>query len=154
MKTLKTIAFITLTVILFSACNKTKQYSKRLSGEKWKVTELSVDGVNEAELPTFSFNECDIYSESSCKAEWTNEEGGHSEFIWQFREKGKKFEISNQGSLEDSHGDHAAEEAILQCQNFSGVYDVKEHKKSTMEFETTSALGFSGKTVKLKMKKQ
>ncbi|MGL4598193.1 MAG: hypothetical protein ACRCYO_11710, partial [Bacteroidia bacterium] len=59
---------------LIAGCNKTKQASKRLSGETWKVVELTVDGVAPAELPTtLVFSDCDIYAES-CKGEWKREE--------------------------------------------------------------------------------
>ena len=151
MKTLFTSITIAA-VITFTACNKNKQYSKRLSGETWHVTELTVDGTAQSELPELHFEDCDIYKES-CKGSWENHEGGHSHFIWQFREKGEKLEISNQSTLADSHGSHADEEAILQCSAFSGVYDVTVHKKDRMEFETTSAIGFSGNKVVLKMEK-
>lgn len=138
--------------IIGTSCNKTKKYSNRLDGEIWTVTALAIDGKSVEELPTFEFDECDIYEEL-CKAKWGNEEGGHSHFIWQFREKGKKFEISNQSSLADSHGSHADEEAILQCANFSGVYDVTKHTRKEMELKSTSTIGFKGNEVVLKMKK-
>lgn len=52
MKKIILLASVTLIVALvFTACNKTKMYANRLDGGEWKVTELSVDGVNEAELP-------------------------------------------------------------------------------------------------------
>ena len=89
------VATLVLSVALLAAgCNKSKTYSKRLikAGE-WTVTELSVDGTNEAELPSWHIQLCDIYAQS-CYADWENEEGGHAEFIWQFRDKGKTFEIS------------------------------------------------------------
>lgn len=152
----KSLIFISVTTILLlttAACNKTKQVSKRLSGETWRVTELTVDGVSEDHLPSLRFEDCDIYDES-CKGEWEHDDA-HAHFIWQVREKAKKFELSNQSSLEDAHdGGHEAEENILQCQNFSGVYDIKERSRSKMELTTTTALGFSGKTVVLKMEKQ
>lgn len=150
MKNIFACIFIIALAAGFAACNKTKKYSKRLSGETWKVTELSVDGTPEAELPTLVFEECDIYEES-CMAEWKNEEGGHGEFVWQFREKGKVFEISNQSDHTHSHAD---EEAQAQLSSFSGVYDVIEHKKKVMLFESTATIGYPGKRVVLKMEKQ
>lgn len=137
----------------FFACNKSKKYSNRLmKAGDWHVTELSVDGVNEAELPEWHIEDCDIYEES-CYGEWENAEGGHAEFIWQFRDKGETFEISRQ-EAEDGHThDHASEEAVAQCLNFSGVYEVVSHKKDQMEFKSTTAYGFNGKTVIIKIEK-
>jgi len=150
----KIILLVTSTVltvaILFTACNKTKMYANRLDGGEWHITELSVDGVTEAELPHWQIGECDAYKES-CTGDWENHEGGKGKFAWQFREKGNKFEISNQSELT---GEHKQDEAILQCQNFSGVYEVKEHKKKSMTFETSSAVGFSGKKVVMKIEKE
>lgn len=155
MKTLKIISLSMAIVLGFAACNKTKTNSKRLmkAGE-WKVTELSVDGSNEAELPSLEIEDCDIY-EQSCMGEWMNDEGGHAEFVWQFREKGKTFEISYQA--EDGHAhahDHAAEEAAAQAYAFSGVYEVVESKSKEMQFQTTSALGHAGKAVVIKIEKK
>ena len=58
---------------------------------------------------------------------------------------------SNQSELT---GDHAQDEVVLQCQNFSGVYDVIEHKKKSMKFESTTTLGFSGKKVVITIEKE
>lgn len=151
MKKIILLASVTLIVALaFTACNKTKLYANQLDGGEWYVTELSVEGINEAELPHWNIGDCDAYKES-CTGEWKNDEGGNGKFAWQFREKGKKFEISNQSELT---GDHAQDEVVLQCQNFSGVYDVIEHKKKSMKFESTTTLGFSGKKVVITIEKK
>ena len=155
MKTLKIISLSKAILIGFAACNKTKVNSKRLmkAGE-WKVTELSVDGTNEAELPSWEIEDCDIYAQS-CMAEWKNDEGGHAEFVWQFREKGKTFEISYQADEDHAHAhDHAAEEAAAQAYGFSGIYEVTECKSKKMQFQTTSALGHDGKAVVIKIEKK
>lgn len=156
MKTvIKTISLCAILLIGCIACNKTKINSKRLmKGETWAVTELSVDGTNEAELPSWEIEECDIYEES-CHGEWENEEGGHAEFIWQFRDKGETFEISYQAEEGHEHAhDHTAEEAAAQAYAFSGIYEVIERKKGMMQFKTTAALGHVGKTVVIKIEKQ
>ena len=69
--------------VLVASCNKTKSTSKRLmkAGE-WNVTELSVDGVNQEELPHWVIGDCDIYEES-CIGSWQNDEGGATDFVWQ-----------------------------------------------------------------------
>lgn len=142
-----------------NSCNKVKSTSKRLmkTGD-WKVTELSVNGVNEEELPKWEIDDCDIYDES-CFGEWKNDEGGHAEFIWQFREKGEVFELSYQAEEHDHEEegehehDHAAEEAAEQAANFSGVYEVEKKEKKVMEFTSSSTVGYSGSRVKIKVEK-
>jgi hypothetical protein len=141
-------------IATLASCNKTKQASKRLSGETWKVVELSVDGITQAELPTtLVFNDCDIYAES-CNGEW-NRDAHHAHFIWQFREKGKKFELSNQSSAEDAHGGgHEAEENIAQCAEFSGVYEVINQDKKMLFLESMNTIGYAGQKVVFKLEKQ
>jgi len=148
---------ISTMAFLGTACNKTKTNSNRLmkAGE-WTITELSVDGTNEAELPEWEIEDCDIYDES-CHGEWKNEEGGHSEFVWQFRNSGDDFEISRQAEEEEGHSheeDHAAEEAAAQCFAFSGIYEVVTRKKDEMEFTSTTTEGYPGSTVVIKISKK
>ena len=64
---------ILIVALVFTACNKTKMYENRLDGGEWNVTELSVDGVNETELPHWNIGDCDAYKES-CTGEWKNHE--------------------------------------------------------------------------------
>lgn len=149
MKT-KLITITTSIVLAISACSKTKVSTNKIGGEEWHVTELSVDGVNEDELPHLMFNDCNAYEES-CTGQWKNHEGGKSNFAWQFRNKGKTFEISNQSELT---GDHAQDEAVLQCQNFSGVYEVIERKKESMELKSKTTLAYSNQTVVIKLEKE
>lgn len=149
MKHIAAITLFTVALIIAYGCNKTKTYSKRLDGGQWRVTELSVNGINEAELPEWTINECDIYSES-CIGEWTNDEGGHAEFVWQFRNKGKTFEISNQSDHTHSHAD---EEAQAQCSEFSGVYNVEESGRNKMKFTSTSTLGNPGQSTVMVIEK-
>ncbi len=137
-------------MLAFSACNKTKSNTNRLDGGEWTVKVLTVDGVSQDELPSWNVSECDAY-EASCLSEWKNEEGGISKFIWQFREKGQKFEISNQS---ETSGEHSQDEAVVQCQNFSGVYEVTEHKKKTMKFESSTTLANAGKKVVIELEKK
>jgi len=159
-KTSKLVALVLAVAFLFTACNKTKKIANRLDDGEWKITELSVDGTNENELPTWKIVDCDGYKKS-CTGEWKNDEGGNANFVWQFREKGKVFEISNQSDLHGDHAgeehageEHAQEEAVLQCQNFSGIYEVLEHKRKTMKFKSTKTVGFSEKTVLITIEKK
>jgi hypothetical protein len=137
-----------------SACNKTKKAHQWLikAGE-WKVVTLTVDGVAVDELPHWEIEDCKVYKES-CIGEWKNDEGGHAEFIWQFREKGTIFQVAFQ---ENDHGhahtdaDHEAEE---QCIEFSGVYNVTAHTKDKLELSSTSIAAHNGKTVIIKLEKK
>lgn len=159
MKRILVVAVGMLFLTGLNSCNKVKSASKRLmkTGD-WKVTELSVNGVNEEELPKWEIDDCDIYDES-CFGEWKNDEGGHAEFIWQFREKGEVFELSYQVEEHDHEEegehehDHAAEEAAEQAANFSGVYEVEKKEKKVMEFTSSSTVGYSGSRVKIKVEK-
>lgn len=136
------------------ACNKTKQSSNRLiKAGDWNITELSVDGTSVDELPDWEIEACEIY-EASCTAEWKNDEGGHAEFVWQFRDKGSVFEISRQEGDHMHEHDHATEEANVQCYEFSGVYEVVEAKGSSMHFTSTATLGHAGKMAVLKAEKK
>lgn len=155
---MKKVLFILLGagLLTMASCNKTKQNSRKfMKAGEWKITELSVAGQMEDELPHWEIEDCDIY-ESSCEGEWKNDEGGHAEFIWQFRENGEVFEISHQA---EEHGhehehDHAAEEAAEQCYHFSGVYTVTEFGKDAISFSSSNTVGYPGETVILKIEKK
>jgi hypothetical protein len=140
------IVAILFLAVFMNSCDKTQVASNCLmdAGE-WKVTLMTVDGTSEDELPVLEIMDCEIY-EDICEGEWKNDEGGHAKFAWQFREKGKVFEISRQEGDHTHDSDHAEEEAIAQCYAFSGVYEVKERKKDLMEFESKVTVGFSGQT--------
>lgn len=161
---INSISLLALVLIVATSCNKTEKVSDNfISAGDWTITELSVDGTNEAELPEWEIKACDIYA-ASCEGHWKNDEGGETEFIWQFREKGKTFEISHQGAeaeeSDDDHDDHdhdhdhAGMEVAVQAYNFSGVYEVLECSKDAMKFQSTAALGHSGKTVVISIAKK
>ncbi|MGL4599062.1 MAG: hypothetical protein ACRCYO_16200, partial [Bacteroidia bacterium] len=79
----------------------------------------------------------------------------HADFVWQFRDKGKTFELSNQSTAEDAHGGgHEAEENIAQCMEYSGVYVVKEQSKKELSLESKTTIGYAGQKVVLKLEKQ
>jgi len=138
--------------VLAVSCNKTKSTSKRLmkAGE-WTVTELSVDGVNQEELPHWVIGDCNIYEES-CVGSWQNDEGGATDFIWQVTSNGDSFVISRQGP--DEGLEHADEEMATQCFEFSGTYEIVESKKTTMKFTSTATEGFSGQTAVISLEKK
>jgi len=137
-------------ILFLSSCNKTKTVSNRMDGQRWHVTELSVDGVNQSELPVLRFSECEIYKES-CKGLWYIGESGHGGFAWQIRDKGKTLEFSNQA--DHAHGMEDIK-AADQCIAFSGIYKVLVSKRNRMEFETNAAFAYPGRKVVLKMERK
>lgn len=138
--------------ILVGSCNKTKSTSKRLmkAGE-WNVTELSVDGVNQEELPHWVIGDCDIYEES-CIGFWQNDEGGATDFVWQVTNEGGSFIISRQGP--DEGLEHADEEMATQCFEFSGTYEIAENEKAMMKFTSSTTEAFSGQSVIITLEKK
>lgn len=140
------IAIVAIFAFASFGCNKTSFYTNRLGDSEWSAQELSVDGVNQVELPSWDLSDCDPYDES-CTGDWEIH-GGKSSFVWQFREAANRFEISNQSV---TTGDHSTDEAVIQCQQFSGVYDVVKREKDAMEFTSTKTLGFTGKKVVIKI---
>ncbi len=149
MKQVKYLLFI-LTSALLVFCNKTKSVSNKLDGQRWIVTELSVEGVNQEKLPLIKFSDCEIYKET-CKGLWYLGETGHAGLVWQIRDKGKTLEISNQADHAHTIEDVKAGE---QCIAFSGVYKIRKSKRNYFEAESMNAYGFSGKKVILKMERK
>jgi hypothetical protein len=138
--------------VLFTSCNKTKSTSKRfMKAGEWTVTELSVDGVSQEELPHWVVSDCDIYNES-CTGSWRNDEGGATDFVWQVSNKGESFTISRQGP--DEGLEHADEEMATQCFEFSGTYEVVESKKTKMKFTSNTTEGFSGQSAIITIEKE
>jgi len=147
-------SFVALAAVMLSSCNKTNKATKRLikAGE-WKVTECSIDGTNEEELPTWDISDCDPY-EAVCIAKWENDEGGHAEFAWQFNKKGEEFTISHQAEEGEHEHNHADEEVAEQSYKFSGVYTVTESSKTKMRFTSTTAVGAPGQTAVIVIEKK
>lgn len=153
---MKKIIGITALIILIglSSCNKTKTTAKRfMKAGKWEVSELSVDATNEDELPTWEIGDCDIYKES-CFGKWENEEGGQTNFVWQFSEKANTFEISHQIIGEVDEEDHPFQDVADQAYKFSGVYNVEKRKKDNMIFTSSQTVGFPNQNVKIEIKKK
>lgn len=153
-KSIQLLSFVTFAVLMFTACSKTNKANKRfIKAGEWKVTELSVDGTNEEELPIWEISDCDPYKEV-CIGKWENEEGGHSDFAWQFNNDGESFVISRQGDDHEHELEHADEEAVEQAYNFSGTYSVTESSKTKMSFTSTETLGFPGQTAVIVIEKK
>ncbi len=157
-KSILFLSMVAVAILVVAACSKTNKATKRLikAGE-WTVTELSVDGTNEAELPKWDISNCDPYSEV-CIGKWENDEGGHADFAWQFNNNGGQFTISHQAEDHDHEHehehDHATEEAAAQAYAFSGTYTVEESSKTKMRFTTTAATGYPGQSVVIVIEKK
>jgi len=146
--TLTTIALFT--IILVSACNKTTHYSNLLTGEKWAITEFTVDGDPQEELPHLEFEDCKIYDES-CTGDLVTHEGGKAHFIWQIRDKGKTFEYSDQTEHTHAEADHHAIEISAAL---SGIFSIEEKSRKTMTMNSSALNGFIGKKVIIKLEKE
>lgn len=138
---------LSLALVALVACDKNKKLSKRLSGETWKMSTFTVGEAAKQDLAEINFDDCDIYDES-CTATWILDDQS-ANFIWQFREKGKVFEISNQSSLSAD-----LEPAILQCMNLSGIYDVTDSEKTSMTISSNATFGYGGQLVEIKLSKE
>ncbi len=138
--------------VVFTSCNKTKTTSNRfMKAGEWNVTELSVDGVNQEELPHWIIGDCDIYAES-CIGSWENHEGGATDFVWQVTDNGDSFVISRQGPVEGL--EHADEEMATQCFAFSGKYDIIESGKNSMKLMSTATEAFTGQSAVIVLEKK
>ena len=145
-KIVQAILFISL---LLMFCDKNKQFSRRLDNDKWEVTTLSVDGKNQDTLPIIKFTFCQIYEET-CTGSWSSLDG-KARIAWQFRDGGKTFELSNQ----TNHGHNLADlNSANQCIRFTGVYEVVNYKRKSLEVKSLKTFGYPGKTVIMKMEKQ
>lgn len=151
----KQLFYLTAIILIAGACNKVKRSTHKLEGT-WKAEVFTINGAAETELPSFSFDDCDAYDEV-CEGELFNDEDGHADFAWQFREKGKVFEYSNQASM-DGHSHaagtaHAEEEAVMLSQELSGIYEVIEQDKKHFKIKSSSTLGYNGQEVVIELHK-
>lgn len=136
-----------LTLFTIFGCNKDKKTSNRLDGETWAITSITVETAEISSLPELNFSECNIYKES-CTGKWILDDIS-ADFFWQFREKGSLFEISNQSSISSID-----EDAIMQCMNFSGVYNVVSSTKKALEITSENTVGYNGQQVDITLEKK
>lgn len=143
-------ALLMFTILIISAaCNKTKQHSKWLTGETWVVNEVSIDGSPFDLLPKLNFDDCDIYDEI-CSGTLEIENDGVANFAWQVREKGSIFELSDQ----TENVNESNEEAVSFSSSFSGIYNVNNADKKSMELESNNCKRYPGKKVIIKLSKE
>jgi hypothetical protein len=180
-RTVKSLLGMTMTgaiMLAATSCSKTNRYANRLEGEVWKVASISVGGedLGTEYLPEWHMEDCD-HHEELCYGHW--EVGAeHADFIWQFDEEGQVFTISNQSDDDHSHDDHdhsgddhdhseddhdhsdddhdydmLSDDAVDQCEEFSGTYDVVESKRLRMEFVSSATYGHPGEEVRIVIEK-
>lgn len=129
----------------FISCNKSKKIATKFEGTTWTVTSITIDNLPDSIHPILTFKEGDIYREVLL-GNWYNTKGSasYSTFAWQFSNKGKVFEISNQTEGVDA----------LMCYTLSGRYDVFNFTKNTIEIRSRATQGYSNKLVSINMTKQ
>jgi len=141
--------FLGLLLLLLLGCNKSNRYASKIEGNKWKLSKLTVEGTIQTLESTLLFKDCDIYEES-CTGSWINASEGRAAFAWQFRDKGKTLEISNQTDHAHSIEDINAAEL---CINFSGVYTVEKCTRQSIIIYSEAAHGYKGKKIELELTK-
>lgn len=131
-------------------CNKSKMYSNRVEGNKWKITTITVNGNSQGNLPELLFKDCDIYNES-CEGSWITGDDGRAQFAWQFRDRGKTVEIINQ--TDHVHGFQDVK-AAEQCIEYSGVYEVIKCRRKSLSIKGKNAHGHAGEEVSIEMERK
>lgn len=139
-------------LLLTAACNKTRKYANRLSGETWRVTSFSLGQLAQQpkNFPTLTFEDCDIYKDT-CFGQWQLDSGS-VDYLWQVNEKGKTFVlacVSLYDDLRETEEGGKNYEALRQCQYLSGYYTIDKMKRKTMEISSYSTAGYEGVEVEL-----
>jgi len=149
---------ILLAVSLFAlcACNKTKKYAKRLAGETWRITSVSLGQVAQDanKSATLVFEDCDIYVDT-CIGQWQLD-SGIADFVWQVNDNGKTFILSCLTSYEEIQGTEEGGknyDALRQCQYLSGYYSIDKMKRKHMEISSNSTAGYPGVKVELTLER-
>ena len=144
-------------IVLLGACNKEKRYSEKLDkGQKWTVTDIQVDGVSLGISSTWDIHAEDIYK-TVPTLDWkligTTEEKIEATICeWQFQEKGKKFRLNYLHQSHDMDGDQL-EDLDYVAFNLTGTYDVIEHKRKRMAFESNETFFYPGQKVKIEVER-
>lgn len=138
-------AAIFLMLFVMCSCNKDKLFSKRLIRPgSWKVSSLSVGGIQQTNLPQWDISDCNIYEES-CSGIWKQTNNEQATFSWQFNDKGSTFTILRQNGADSC--DFITDQVEIQCFNYSGVYEVLENKRDRMRFRSSQTTGFPNSKV-------
>jgi hypothetical protein len=120
-----------------------------MKGDFWQVEEITVNGENHGITGRwYIIQDIDIY-ETVPTALWTTS-NGEVTFNWQFRDKAKTFEIVPIDSLCNG----TFPELELFSHYISGEYQVGKQSRKEMIFISTSAYGFPGEEVKIRITRQ
>jgi hypothetical protein len=140
--------FTAIVFLLFS-CNKDKYHSKKLMrGQVWAVESLTVDGSNYGVLGEWTITrDVDIYN-TVPSAVW--EVGLETtDFNWQFRDRGKTFELS----VSEECSVSPIESLDFQTYFVSGNYELVKCKNKYMEFNSRNTVGFPNQLVKISIRR-
>jgi len=144
--------FIIILITFLTACNKDKRQSKKLmKGEKWRISQLMVDGASEDVVKKMVFSKCDIYDEY-CTALWISKDNDTATFYWQMNEKGSEFKLMRYNDADSCCSQATA--ADYYCFQLSGTYQVIKAKRNEMIFESTATLGYNGQKVRMVLERQ
>lgn len=149
---MKRLNYIVMFALMFLfACNKEKHYSNKLiKGERWDVTDISVDGSGLGYFGIWKVTSDGSIYDTVPRVNWTFN-GENTVFEWQFQEKGKRFQLNYQQLCEACNGeDLSALDSV--CYNLTGNYEVIRHGKK-MEFRSSETIGYTGKEVKISVSK-
>jgi hypothetical protein len=147
---MKKLGIILLLFILVASCNKDKSRSKKLmKGDVWLVESINIDGEAQGFTGNFATwtieKDVDIYNQVP-SALW-DANGQEIEFNWQFRNKGKIFEIAPN----DSTCDGTFPELELFGYYIAGEYKVEKQSRKEMTFTSTETSGYPGELVQVKI---
>jgi len=134
--------------LFFNSCDKNQNNSNKLmKGEVWQVEYILIDGENQVFKGRWQIiQDVDIY-ENVPSALWRSE-GQEKVFYWQFRNKGKTFEI-----LPDTICNGSVQDLCFFSYSISGEYLAKRHSKKKMIFSSSNTKGFPGKLVEISIGK-
>jgi hypothetical protein len=123
-----------------------------MKGETWTVQSITInDTLSEISGEWEITQGVNIY-DSVPQAYW-KQNAYDAIFQWQFHEKAKKFYINYQVLCEECEP-NTLDTLDYFANALSGEYDVLQRKRKSMEFESSTTLGFSGKTVRIELTKK
>lgn len=146
---------IIFSFLFFISCIKERRYENYLEGKTFISSLLVVDGsVQYVDEYLLEFFDCKnkknlclgIMSKNSQTISYAS-----ANFNWKFDNHGMQFQISNQSSSDGS----PSNQAITECYNISGTYEVKSFKKNSsdnayiMKLESYSTYGYGDKKVEI-----
>jgi hypothetical protein len=131
-----------------------------MKGETWTVQSIKINDTLSNISGSWKITQGVNIYDSVPQAVWkqrdynsTNVVYFDAVFQWQFHEKAKKFYINYQVLCEECEP-NTLDTLDYFANALSGEYNVLERSRKTMQFESKSTLGFSGKTVRIELTKK